>query len=191
MAQRDDKRLQRKLKLGHQGVKSLTDGARIDEMIPQEGKQRRIGGGLFRFPSPSRKKVSQQVSNPRAERHESALIELGLPDDEEATLEVYIPDTESSDLAYSEPQPIKESKDSAVDPAPHGGPCVVFETTGHFQQATRSGRIKDKGDSLGRLPFGRGLEGRPRQETLLDQPVEEAPDRTQQMVVTARSCAGA
>jgi hypothetical protein len=167
-------------------MEGLADRTWINESIPAKGED---GGlGSKRSPSPLAQVNigSESLRHVRPERHQSALGELRLANDEKSSIEIDVPETELAGLTYSEPQSIEHCEDGPVRNPSIRRLGIIGQARRHIQQLSHLIQVEEKGQSLRRLAPRLQRERRVPQNLLLDHPVEEPSEYSQQVVVAAR-----
>src|SRR2546425_11970363 len=96
------------------------------------------------------KVVAEQRGQPRAERHQPALAELGAADDQQIPLKVDIGAPEARDLTNAQPEAIEQREDRPVRRAPEPGPRAIRQAAGKLQEPARVSGVKQVGDPVWR-----------------------------------------
>ena len=76
----------------------------------------------------------EAVSKLGAQGYDSALAELGLPNEERLVREVGIPQLQPGDLTHPQPQSVEQGEDSLVNQRPLGCPRVVGQGADKLEQ---------------------------------------------------------
>lgn len=135
----------------NKGVERLAYRVGVDLAAVRKGEDRSVRRKDFRVLSPGLLVLPKQRRHAGAKRHEPALVELGLSDQQQLSVEVDITQPKTADFADPQPQAVEDGEDHMVSGPSHRRLRVVRQAFGKCQQPPCCRHVEDKGDPFRRL----------------------------------------
>ena len=129
----------------YEAMKSNTDGARIYRSAAAQSKKRSLWvGTAVQARLAAGEMLKKERLELRTKGHQSALVELGLADNEHTALEVDVLDAQSTDFPDTQPQAVENGEDHVIGVAAIERAAPVGEGPSGCQQSPCRGLVENE-----------------------------------------------